>query len=988
MTTYENFQERTIAFNWIILVFFTTLAFVLFLFYLKHFYPEYDTNLNYAIAMVSMIGFLYCIYLISYLSGDGEKLAKGVYKNAQGQLVNAQGQLVNAQGQLVNAQGKLVNAQGQLVNAKGQLVNAQGKLVNSQGQLVNEKGELVNANGETINANGETINAKGEIINANQYTTYSPNLMSSLTPTPYNSSNVGGGGGGGGSGPQNIGYYKPTRIDETILQENGWSYDTNNILVNNEGQPINDRGQPINELGQTINANGEAINELGQRIDEYGNVLDQNVIDNSPSASESSSSLFLSNLMNAMGSSENASQIALGKLPKLVFGEIYLSDNKRNVIIIKGQYSFNFYLLHSSKDVFTSYDGINFTDTNNPKMKAVVVNNGPPSYLGETINGKGIKIVVTNADSTTSDYYFYSSDFSPSLVQGDSFISVNLGQSNIYVNDTNAFDLLDKASKILASYTSIDGINFSISSLNNCSQNQNNQFAQFSQYNKATVMVEQDSTTAISSNINTLGQCIRLTNTSDNTSIYYYWNYNKLDSTASNTQTSSNLDKSASNTPYFSCMDPLSVVQYTIKNNQSPDILTKLNTCSKQQLTDTYSLYKIMYPNTETFSNRKEGFEVVQNPSPDEANAGKVIAKAIGDTSSSQNSGNSISQQPSITTTSAPIFDYINRLSGSTYTSTSYAPIITDTPVTNYTSYTPITTSAAPLTNYTSYTPITTTLTSAAPIITTSAAPVFTSAAPIITTTAAPVFTSAEPVFTTAAPVFTSAAPIITTAAPIITTAAPIITTAATSPTMILYYPFNVDVLNYATGTGVVNGSIIGTTVSIDNSSYITGSGSLKQSRAVSYSSYFKIETIPANTQGYTFAFWLNFKSDYSSVNVFNFDNNKIKIYTLSGTIYLYFGGVNLGIGGNFKNADYINKWNHYVWTIDKNGNTTLYLNGTLFFQKVGGYTYFSETMNNNFILGGGYSIQGNVDDFRYYDGILPQEQITDIYNIRNPSSL
>jgi hypothetical protein len=217
-------------------------------------------------------------------------------------------------------------------------------------------------------------------------------------------------------------------------------------------------------------------------------------------------------------------------------------------------------------------------------------------------------------------------------------------------------------------------------------------------------------------------------------------------------------------------------------------------------------------------------------------------------------------------------------------------------------------------------------------------------------------------------------------------TQAPTIAPTNTRPTtMILYYPFNVDVLNYATGTGVANGSIVGTTVSIDNSLYITGSGSLKQSGAVSKVSYFTIPTIPANTQGYTFAFWLNFKTDYWAVNVFNFDNDKIKFQTYNGTIYLFFGGVALGIGGNFKNTDYLNKWNHYVWTIDKTGNTVLYFNGIPFF-KSGGYTYFSEIMNNNFILGGGYSIQGNVDDFRYYDGILTPDQITAIFNIRNPT--
>ena len=193
--------------------------------------------------------------------------------------------------------------------------------------------------------------------------------------------------------------------------------------------------------------------------------------------------------------------------------------------------------------------------------------------------------------------------------------------------------------------------------------------------------------------------------------------------------------------------------------------------------------------------------------------------------------------------------------------------------------------------------------------------------------------------------------------------------------TLILHYPFDTDVKNYATGTGVDNASIGGTTVAIDKTSYKTGSGSLKQSKAVSTDSYLKIPTIPANTKGYTFAFWLNFKSDHWGMNIFNFNNGKIKFQTYNGTMYIFFNGRALGVS-NFKNTEYMNKWHHYVWTIDKSGNITLYLNGKSFF-KAGGITYFSETMNNNFILGGDYSIEGNVDDFRYYDGIITQDQIT-----------
>ena len=59
----QNFQERTTAFNWIVSIFFITLAFVVFLLFLKKIIPGTDGFVNPVIGCVLLIGIAYCIYL-------------------------------------------------------------------------------------------------------------------------------------------------------------------------------------------------------------------------------------------------------------------------------------------------------------------------------------------------------------------------------------------------------------------------------------------------------------------------------------------------------------------------------------------------------------------------------------------------------------------------------------------------------------------------------------------------------------------------------------------------------------------------------------------------------------------------------------------------------------------------------------------------------------------------------------------------------------
>jgi hypothetical protein len=83
-----------------------------------------------------------------------------------------------------------------------------------------------------------------------------------------------------------------------------------------------------------------------------------------------------------------------------------------------------------------------------------------------------------------------------------------------------------------------------------------------------------------------------------------------------------------------------------------------------------------------------------------------------------------------------------------------------------------------------------------------------------------------------------------------------------------------------------------------------------------------------------------------------------------------------------------INTWNHYVWTLDTNNNNRIYINNVLKDTSTTP-TYASFRLDNNSILGDkglrANGQQGNIDDFRYYDGVLTPDQVSQLYSMRNP---
>ena len=206
-----------------------------------------------------------------------------------------------------------------------------------------------------------------------------------------------------------------------------------------------------------------------------------------------------------------------------------------------------------------------------------------------------------------------------------------------------------------------------------------------------------------------------------------------------------------------------------------------------------------------------------------------------------------------------------------------------------------------------------------------------------------------------------------------------------TDAALVLYYPFNTDVLNYATGVGVTNGSIVGGTVTRQTSIFKFGSGSLRQS-ASNNTSYFSIPTIPTNTNGYTFSFWVYMTATtrgvvFSFANALNTDVNRI-FWWNNGTAFTI---ANNNIRFNIPLPS-INVWTHYVWTLSKSNTSVVYINGSQSYSY--SLTYAAFVFNFNWILGdtfrgsGQFAMLGYVDEFRYYNRVLNQSEVTYLYTV------
>ena len=512
-----NSQERRVAFNKIFFICILTLAFILFLSYLKTIFPSMSDYIDFIIILLLFICIGYCFLLyykfIRRKSSNGilsaEQAANGWNINAEGQLVNAQGQLVNTQGQLVNTQGQLVNAQGQLVNTQGQLVNAQGRLFDSQGRLIDAQGRLIDEQGRLIDEQGRLIDEQGRLIDEQGRLIDEQGRLIDEQGRLIND-----------KGQLIDEQGRPINDKGQLIDEQGRAIDEQGRLIDEQGRLIDEQGRLIDEQGRLINEEGQLVDAQGRRVNEQGELLNPDGTVNhyecadysgilTPAAYKSSSCNIT---QGGIPSSNNSSS---AQLQQLITGEIYLSDDERDVIFVKSSSIFNYYLLHKSKDVFESYGsppGFNFMNKNNLFIRASVISSGPDSKKnGKKINKKGIEMTITNPGiSKVTKSYFYLSKHPPLLLQGDTF-TPNTAQSNIFVTSQNSFRLLSEANKVLRNYVSIDGVNF---------------IDETDKGNRAKLLIEPDTILPTSEQVNTRGQCIHLTNAVTEEDTYFYFSLN------------------------------------------------------------------------------------------------------------------------------------------------------------------------------------------------------------------------------------------------------------------------------------------------------------------------------------------------------------------------------------------------------------------------------------------------------------------------------
>ena len=214
---------------------------------------------------------------------------------------------------------------------------------------------------------------------------------------------------------------------------------------------------------------------------------------------------------------------------------------------------------------------------------------------------------------------------------------------------------------------------------------------------------------------------------------------------------------------------------------------------------------------------------------------------------------------------------------------------------------------------------------------------------------------------------------------------------------LILFYPFDGNILNYATGSGVSNSSFVGTNVSIDTSNYKSGLGSLKQT-SVDNSSYLQISSIAANTEGYSFSLWIYRDPNIvwgSNIFYFSDSTNPLNSYHLSinngNNLYIGSGNHNTS-STQYKNFGGIpeNTWTHIVWTLDVSNNSNIYRNGIKIYTTTT-ITYKTFVFNTNYLLNGKYwydnntfyAFRGSIDEFRYYNKVLTQSDILTLYSGR-----
>ncbi len=210
----------------------------------------------------------------------------------------------------------------------------------------------------------------------------------------------------------------------------------------------------------------------------------------------------------------------------------------------------------------------------------------------------------------------------------------------------------------------------------------------------------------------------------------------------------------------------------------------------------------------------------------------------------------------------------------------------------------------------------------------------------------------------------------------------------------LIFYTFSLEQLSGTTMYDVVSnypGTLYGgATSTVDGNSRISGQAYLKLNSSLSQ--YMRFNSFTPGASGISFSVWFYVNNCPQWGRIFDFCNNGSDNILAA----IYNSQLALSIHGTpEKNVFNLmtptnNVWYHLVWTIASDGTWTVYINGTNIYSALQRYPTTSERTINYF----GYSIygelfSGGIDNFRYYNYVLSQSNVTTIYNGDNdPSTL
>ena len=212
---------------------------------------------------------------------------------------------------------------------------------------------------------------------------------------------------------------------------------------------------------------------------------------------------------------------------------------------------------------------------------------------------------------------------------------------------------------------------------------------------------------------------------------------------------------------------------------------------------------------------------------------------------------------------------------------------------------------------------------------------------------------------------------------------------------LLLYYPFDTNLLNYASGTGVNDATIANVSITNDDTALTTGCASFPGTS----NQVFKTPNIQFTSAGITFCFWVKFLNllGYGSCVVdfaSGIDVNNVIFGALSDKSF-YIKVNNPSTSASYTNAntgyspDYT--WHHFVFTVASTGGWTLYLDGAVVnMTSINGYAYSahpSVSLLTSCLIGGNNqsSITNyasmRLNQFLLFNRVLTATEISYLYN-------